>query len=297
MKIALSERYTGVDGRDQSFVTESAQLVESLGFSTLWHPKYLFHMKHYESKYPYGSLGHDGPEALRGFYDPIVNLAVIGQVTSRMRLGTYPTIVTQYSPVVLARALSTLDHACQGRLDVGVGAGWSREEFQAVGVDFDTRGRRTDDYLAALVALWSDEEWSEFSSDTVTFGPMHSYPKPIQRPHPPLIITGTSRAALRRTAQIAQGWAGVALEADQVARTLDDLEVELQRAGRHRHELTLRTGRKISADGTGWDDDLKFVRRCADLGLDEVVISSPDVSTDAYENTIRRLADAFGATN
>ncbi len=147
-----------------------------------------------------------GIEAYRSVHDAIVPLAFVAGHTTRIRLGVSVLNIPFFSPALMAKQLATLDAVCGGRLDVGLGIGWMREEYDAVGTPYRQRGRRAEEFMAALRALWT-EEVVEFHGEFYEIPRSRMEPKPIQRPHPPLILGGGVRPALERAGRLADGWA------------------------------------------------------------------------------------------
>ena len=137
--------------------------------------------------------------------DAVVPLAFLAGQTTRIRLGTAVLIIPFFTPPLLAKQLATLDLVSAGRLDVGLGIGWSTAEYQAVGVPYERRGARAEEFLAALRTLWT-EEVAEFSGRFYQIPPARMAPRPVQRPHPPLLLGGAAPAALRRAGRLADGW-------------------------------------------------------------------------------------------
>ena len=136
-------------------------------------------------------------------YDPLIALSFIAAHTSRIRLGTSVLIMPYRNPIATAKMLASLDQMSGGRVIAGVGVGWNEAEFNALGVPFHERGARTDEYLRLWQACWAPGEVS-FAGEFFTFANMHVSPKPLQQPHPPIWIGGSSRAALRRAAAFAR---------------------------------------------------------------------------------------------
>jgi probable F420-dependent oxidoreductase len=162
--------------------------------------------------------------------DPIVALANLAVVTHRLRLGTGVIILPQRNPVVLAKQLASLDAVTDGRLIVGVGAGYLAAEMHAIGVPMAQRGQRTDEYLAAMNSLWFDEH-PTINGDFVSFADVDAYPRPRQRPLP-IVIGGQSRAAHARAVTKGHGWYGFALDVDETTAqlmSLRQLSNELER--------------------------------------------------------------------
>jgi probable F420-dependent oxidoreductase len=139
------------------------------------------------------------------FYEPFTTLAWLAGRTSSIELGTTVVILPYRHPLLTARMSSNLDQFCGGRLVLGVGVGWSRTEFEALGVPFQRRGRLTDDYLSALHAHWS-AEIATLQTAAVAFREIHTQPAPVRRPHPPVWVGGSSAAAIRRAARLGDAW-------------------------------------------------------------------------------------------
>jgi probable F420-dependent oxidoreductase len=154
--------------------------------------------------------------------DPVVALAFVAAHTSRIRLGTGIIILPQRNPLVLAKELATLDVMSNGRLIVGIGVGYLEPEFRALGAPFEERGRVTDEYLAAMRAIWTEER-PAYRGRFAAFERVQAHPQPVQKPTPPIVIGGHTKAAFRRAVAHGHGWYGFALDAAGVARCLDGL--------------------------------------------------------------------------
>lgn len=171
-----------------------ARRAEELGYSSLWTFQRLLHP----------AAGDWGP-MYRSVHDPLIPLAYVAAVTDRIRLGVAIVNAPFYSPIVLAKAMTTLDIVSGGRLDAGLGLGWSREEFAATGMPYERRGARGEDFVHCLKAVWADDPVSydgEFYSVPLSLVD----PKPVQRPHPPVLLGGTAEVALARAGRLADGW-------------------------------------------------------------------------------------------
>jgi probable F420-dependent oxidoreductase len=179
---------------------------EALGFATLSTGDHIVVPKHIASRYPYSPTG-EFPGASSGAYlEQLTVLAYLAGQTQTIRLVTSVIIVPHRNPLVAAKALATLDVLSKGRLVVGVGVGWMREEFEALGIPpFEERGAVTDEYLAAFKELWTSDNPS-FEGKYCRFSDIDFLPKPVQSPHPPIWVGGESRRALRRAARFANGW-------------------------------------------------------------------------------------------
>jgi probable F420-dependent oxidoreductase len=167
--------------------------------------------------------------------------------------------------VYTAKAVTDLDSLSGGRVDFGVGVGWLREEFEAVSAPFERRGLRTDEYLAAMRSLWSDEV-SEFHGELYDLRPCRMYPKPVQTPHPPIHIGGESDAALRRVARQGQGWFTFGRLPEDLPPALERLDAALAAEGRSRDEVTLSVSPYMHPVTP------ESVARYAELGVDRLVV-------------------------
>ncbi len=177
-----------------------ARQCEERAVATVWVGEHVVTFDAYGSHYPYADNGKFPMPEASGLLDPLTALTFLAAVTETVRLGTAMCLLPQRHPVYTAKEVATLDWLSGGRVDLGVGVGWLREEFEALGVPWARRGARTDEYLDVLRALWGDEP-SSFSGAFYELPPCTMYPKPVQVPHPPVHVGGESDAALRRVAR------------------------------------------------------------------------------------------------
>jgi probable F420-dependent oxidoreductase len=161
----------------------------------------------YRSQYPYAANGRIPAPPESGMLEPFTALAFLAAVTRRLRLGTGICLLPQRNPVYTAKEAANLDFLSGGRLDLGIGVGWLAEEFRAVNVPFEHRGARCRSYVEVMRRLWCDPV-SEYKDAFYELPACRMYPKPVQQPHPPLHFGGESEAALRRVADLGQGWYG-----------------------------------------------------------------------------------------
>jgi len=208
------------------------------GVNAVWVGEHVVTFGEYASRYPYSDDGRLPLPAETGLLEPFTTLAFLAAQTSRVRLGTAMCLLPQRNPVYTAKEVATLDWLSKGRVDLGVGVGWLREEFAALEVPWERRGERTDDYLAVLKSLWCEDP-SSFSGAFYTLAPCSQYPKPVQQPHPPIHIGGESEAALRRTARVGRGWHSFNRVPADVAAPLARLDELLEAEGRSRTEITV----------------------------------------------------------
>ncbi len=185
---------------------ELAQAAEAAGFDSIWTVEHVVVPRGYQSRYPYSETGRMG-SGLEDFPipDPWIWLAYIASVTRTIKLGTAIVILPQRNPVITAKAVATLDHlAGDGRVLLGIGVGWLAEEFATLGVPFADRGPRTDEYVAAMRALWS-QDCASFEGRFVSFKDVFCRPLPRDR-RIPIIVGGDTKAAARRAGRLGDGY-------------------------------------------------------------------------------------------
>lgn len=194
-----------------------ARRAEELGFESLWIPEHLLLPTDYKSRYPYTATGRMPAPPDIPLHDPLIALAYAAAVTTRIRLATGVYVLPLRNAFASAKAVASLDVLSGGRFIFGVGIGWLEEEFDAVGMSFADRARRTREYLALMRELWTRND-PVFEGRTVRIEGCKFMPKPIQQPRPPVIFGGHTEPSLRRAAQLGDGWYGIA---DNLADTRD----------------------------------------------------------------------------
>lgn len=190
---------------DPAAAVELVQAAEAAGFESAWTVEHTVIPRGYASAYPYASDGRlPGGEGDFALPDPLIWMAYVAAATSRIRLATGILILPQHNPLICAKQVATLDHMSGGRVLLGVGVGWLKEEFDALGVPFAERGARTEEYIGAMRALWSQDVPS-YEGRFVRFKDAFMRPKPV-RGAVPIIIGGHSKAAAQRAGRIADGF-------------------------------------------------------------------------------------------
>jgi probable F420-dependent oxidoreductase len=210
---------------------------EARGIDRIWVGEHVVLFDEYASQYPYAADGRIPVGGETGLLDPLVTLAFMAAHTSTVRLGTAMCLLPQRNPVYTAKEVASLDWLSEGRVDFGVGVGWLREEFEALGVPWQGRGRRTDEYLAVVRALW-EEDPSEFHGELFDLPACRQQPKPLQRPVP-VHVGGESEAALRRVARWANGWVPFDQAPEALAALVGRLDEVLEAEGRPRQEIEI----------------------------------------------------------
>ncbi|OPZ03536.1 MAG: Alkanal monooxygenase alpha chain [Alphaproteobacteria bacterium ADurb.BinA305] len=207
-----------------------AQAAEAAGFESAWTFEHVMVPVAYDSRYPYSGSGKMGIAPEVNFIDPLIALATIAAHTKRLRLGTGVNILPQSNPLLLAKQAASLDLVSGGRFMLGVGIGWLAEEFRAMGVPFEHRGARFDDYISAMKKVWS-EELVEHHSEFLDWSGFKSYPLPVQKPFP-VIIGGSKGKAFERIARYGTGWYAPCESTDDLAPMLDALKHACSALGR-----------------------------------------------------------------
>ena len=224
---------------DPGAAAQFARSAEDAGFDSIWVPEHVVLPSAYESPYPFDASGKLPAPCDVAIPDPLIWLAYVAASTTRLRLATGILILPQRNPVVLAKELATLDHLSGGRVDLGVGVGWLREEFNAIGVPWAGRGKRADEYLEAMQALWGDGA-ADFDGEFVRFSGVHCNPKPVTgsvRFH----IGGGSEASARRAGRLGDGFVPFEF-APEVPALIDVMRREAERCGRDPDGFEITTG-------------------------------------------------------
>jgi probable F420-dependent oxidoreductase len=281
MKIGVQTGFSQATPPD--LIAEFGQIAEERGFHSLWVPEHVLFFREYASRYPYASDGKI-PGNPDGVMEPFTALAFVAARTERIRLGTGICLVPQRNPVYTAKQVADVDYLSQGRFDFGIGIGWLREEFAALGVPWERRAARTRECVGVMKALWCDEV-SSFQGEFFTLPECLQNPKPKQKPHPPLFFGGESDAALRRVAELGQGWFGYDLSPDELPDRLARLDDLLAGQGRARSDI------QVYASPHQGRLDEKTLDGFRELGVDQVIL--PLFARDA--DGLRRRADALAA--
>jgi probable F420-dependent oxidoreductase len=259
-----------------------ARRAEELGYASLWTIQRLIYAHEPRTEY-YGAPGGPWPDYFHSVLDPVVAMSYVAAGTRRIRLGSAVLNTPFTNPVLFAKQLATLDVLSGGRLEAGVGLGWARDEYTATGAAWERRGARFDEFLDLVVAAWTEGE-IEHHGEFFDVPRASMAPRPVQDPHPPLLIGGHSDAALRRAARIGQGYISGNLPLREVAPLLDRLAAAAEGAGREPAELRLiaRGAVRLTVDRqpegerrplTGTIDQvLDDVEAYAEAGYDELFL-------------------------
>ena len=230
MRIGLHALGIG-PGADPVVIEAVAREAEVAGFSTLWSGEHVVMVDRPDSPYPYTLDGKIAVPSDADWLDPLVALAFVAAVTSRIRIATGILLLPQHNPVVVAKQAASLDVLSKGRFALGIGVGWSSEEFAALGVPFQGRARRMEEFVEAMRTLWRDDI-SSHQGEFVRFHEVRSYPKPVRARRLPVFIGGNSDKALDRVVAYGDGWYGFNLSPDEVPERVAALHSRCRRAAR-----------------------------------------------------------------
>jgi len=242
-----------------------ARSAEAAGFESLWTVEHVIYPEGYESSYPYDASGKMMMAPDTSLPDPLLWLAFVGAATERIRLATGILILPQRNPLVLAKEVATLDRLTGGRVELGIGVGWLREEFDALGVPFERRGARTDEYVGAMRALW-DTDHAEFHGEFVDFAGASVNPKPVHG-RVPITVGGHSRAAAERAGRLGDGFFP---GKGEIAELVDVVRQTAADAGRDPEGIRISFG----DEGLLGSDPVGAVERLAEAGVDRAIVPS-----------------------
>jgi probable F420-dependent oxidoreductase len=237
MRVGLHALGIGTGARPE-VIRPVAVAAEDAGFATLWSGEHVVMVDEPASRYPYSADGTIAVPPDADWLDPLLGLTFAAAVTSRIRLATGVLLLPEHNPVLAAKQAATLDVLSGGRFTLGVGIGWSAEEFAALGIPFARRGQRAAEYVAAMRELWAEDPAS-FSGEFTRFDGVRVNPKPVRRRRIPVVFGGNSDPALQRAAAIGDGWYGFNVPADGVAERIGVLAGYCQEHGRDVSKLSV----------------------------------------------------------
>ena len=255
-----------------------AALAESLGYESLWTAEHII-----LPDLPPGETPRPGTTP---FLDSMAALGFLAAHTRTMKLATGVLLLPQHNPLLLAKQLASVDVLCNGRLIVGIGVGSVEVEARGMNVPMSERGARANDYLNAMIAMWTMAH-PTYSGQHVNFEGINAYPRPVQQPHPPFVVGGRAEGALRRTVRYAAGWYGYAMSVAQTRELLAGLASVRARVQRPAElgdiEITIAPSETITAE---------TVAAYADIGVSRLLVRPPQVGgLEAVEESSRQFAN------
>jgi probable F420-dependent oxidoreductase len=252
---------------DPAFMASKA---EALGFNSIWYAEHP--ATPVETKSPFPSTGGEVPWTYSHFTEPYIALARASGVTKNILLGTGITLVPQRHPMILAKEVAALDFHSGGRFQFGIGTGWLREEVELFGGDFPKRWTQTRESLDAMKAVWTNDA-AGFEGTYYNFPPVRVYPKPKQKPYPPILIGGAAKRVLKRIVDHADGWLPNRVTPEELVAHRAELNRLAEEAGRDPKAIRIIV--------YGQEPDAELVSALLKAGADEVVIRPQHVDTEA----------------
>lgn len=282
MRVGLHALGIGA-GAQRAVIDTVAATAEAEGFATLWAGEHVVMVDRSTSWYPYAADGQIAVPSTADWLDPFIGLSFAAAATSTISLATGVLLLPEHNPVVVAKKSASLDVLSGGRLLLGVGVGWSAEEFAALGVPFARRGARTREYAQAMRTIWR-EEVASFEGEFVRFDGIRVKPKPLRPEGIPVLVGGNSDSALRRVARWGDGWYGFNLDGPgEVADRMAYLREYCRQVGRDVADLYLAVALT--------DPQPRDIRALADLGVSELVlVAGPPEDPDQAAEWVSSLA-------
>ena len=271
------------------YLRDFAQYAEQLGFDSIWFPDHVILPASYESRYPYqhyeGGQFERYPFDETPFPEPLTALSYIAGATDQIKLRTGMMILPERNPVLLAKQLGTLDALSGGRVELGIGLGWLREEYEALGVPWERRGKRCDEYIEAMRVLWRDEVAS-YHGETVSFENIRCAPKPLQPNGIPITVGGHSAAAARRAGRLGDGYAPLGYHSETDGwEFVEVMREAAEQAGRDPDAI------EIVAGGAG--PDVEYTEQLAEHGVDHVFIPCYQPNLDEAKSGLEEIASTL----
>ncbi|MCK9563487.1 MAG: TIGR03619 family F420-dependent LLM class oxidoreductase [Bacteroidales bacterium] len=279
MKFGIIPINIGITGLEQAL--DIARLAETSGIESVWTAEHVIMPTRIDSRYPYSDSGEMPMDQTITFYDPLITLSAIAAATTTLKLGTGINILPQTNPLLLAKQTASLDSFSQGRLLLGLGLGWMREEFHAMGTPFENRGARFDDYLQAIRKVWSGDV-VDHQSRFLDWQGFRSLPAPVNKSRLPVLIGGHSEKSFLRVARYADGWYPAVYSARELAPLLDKLRGACTEVGRNYEDIEITA---VWANTGGLDE----LRRFQDLGVSRLTVPLSSLKADPLD-AVKHLA-------
>lgn len=288
MKFGLA--FASSIGLEHASALEVCRTAEAVGFESLWGGEHVILPSTIDSRYPYTADGKIPAEPDTPIPDPLIWLAFAAAAAPTMRLGTCILIVPQRNPLVLAKELATLDRLSGGRVELGLGVGWLKEEFDALGVPWERRGARNDEYIEAMRALWAGPH-AEFHGEFVDFAPATCSPRPIQTSIP-ILVGGDSEAAIGRAVRLADGYFPGEGEPDRLAALITRLRRACEDAGRDPSSIEINAmfGRQMADPAAG-------IEQFRELGIDRAMVPAFFFAGPGGNDRLAEFGQRFVAPN
>jgi probable F420-dependent oxidoreductase len=264
-----------------------AQRMEALGYDSLWVSDHVVIPWEIHSRYPYSATGEFPLPPATDFLEPLTVLALVAGVTERAKLGTSVLVLPHRHPVLTAKILASIDHLAPGRVILGAGVGWMREEVELLGAPYDRRGAWTDEAIRIMRACWTEER-AAFTGEFFRIPPVSSAPRPRRGPIP-IWIGGHTPRALRRVAELGDGWHAAFATPREMEAGLARLREECRRRGRAVTSIALSVRMGLAARRSA-DELVGELKALRDLGVSHVVLETRMRDLDDMVATFERFA-------
>ena len=281
MKFGIIAPYQMGPVESGDYASAFAQLVEEAGLESVWAVDHAVMCREVASQYPYDPSGRSPFTTETVLPDPLTWLAWVASATRRLKLGTGILILPQHNPVILAKTLASLDRLSGGRMLLGIGVGWVREEAEAVGSEFGNRGRRTDEYIEVMRTLWR-EPLASFEGEFVNLDRVASLPHPAQSGGVPIVVGGHSDAAARRAGRLGDGFYPLGVEPERLAELRGVMETAAREAGRDPAAIEVTTSGPPKRSAA---------ERFVDAGVDRMVVYAPTGDLEKLRPYLDRFRD------
>ena len=293
---------------EQGNLLKLGRLAEELEYDSIWVGDHIFIPYKTESRYPYSASGKLAVNPRDNLLDPLVTLAYLASVAPSPRLGISVLIIPYRNPVVTAKMLATLDLLSGGRVILGAGVGWLREEFETLGASYEDRGAVTDEYIQLFKELFTADD-PQFQGKHYRVSNIGFYPKPVQKPYPPIWVGGYSLSALRRVVRLGDGWHPSNIHPGELASKLPMLRRLCREAGRDPETIEISTrANGVKFGDLGPDAEgpvapisgtpqqmLDAIRRYEEAGVSHIVLGLERSSIEEATETVHRFAQEVRA--
>jgi probable F420-dependent oxidoreductase len=268
-------------------IGDFARNAEDIGLDSIWMGEHVVLFDETENPYPGAANGKLPVPEGGGMLDTVATFGYLAAVTKKLRFGTGIALLPQRNPLYTAKEFATLDWLTQGRIDFGIGVGWCSEEVTACGYDFNTRGKRCDEMLEMFQQLWT-QPVAEYHGEFYDLPPCRMDPKPVQKPHIPIIVGGHSEAGFRRAAKFGSGWYGFQMDLEATAQVIVKLDVALAKENRNRDnfELVITPPYQVTAD---------MVKGYQDIGVDRLIVHLGSQKPDRVKARLAEMQTLIAA--
>ena len=280
MKIGLMFSNTGALVQPE-LLAHLVTTAEKCGIESVWTIEHVVIPQGFQTPYPYSRDGKLPGGENAPILDPLLPIAFAAALTSSIRFGTGVIILPQRHPLYIAKQAATLDVVSGGRLMLGIGSGWLTEEFQALQIEFSSRGARTDEAIQAIRAIWRDDPAS-FKGKHFNFDPIRSFPKPLQKSGVPIHVGGHSKAAVRRAARFGDGFFPAPGNLATLRELFDAVRAECSKIGRSPAEVELSAGGRLTLD---------LIKQFQDMGVSRAMTIPPGADRDGITRGLEKLGN------